>query len=1109
MKHAKATAAKHGTGAIASRTVHHQFLRLALIASVAVLSNSLTAADEPRLVLQKGNTSLVMNAVSVTPDGGLVSVAGSDGKIEVWNTESPSIQWTLSGHLGAIYALALDPKHMRLASGGEDRKVRLWDLTKGTQVAEFAGPIQPIRAVALSSDGNWAAAGGVDHDVRLWSVRTGKLMRTFTRNPEEVTQLGFSPDSRWLVSGSSSGGLKVWDVASGDLAYGTDGHQAPVTALAFSADSQLLALAESNKKVELWSMNSRVLTLSFSCLGSPEALAFGPGPMEVSAACVDTSGHNMTVTTHNISAGDEVRSFTTVLGLAPFLFELSGKWPIAFSEDGSKLAFADDFRTIGLWQVLQGHQMKSLGGVTQSVDALAFSPDKRLLALGSGDKSIRIWDSLTGQELRSLTGYTQTVRFLEFSPDGQSLTAVSNDRKATVWDPFSGRKIVEFSGGGSVVVGGNGRWLARKVGTTVTIYDARTGRSSAVLNGVTAKLEVSAIALSPNAKWLASWDRLGDEFRVWNVETQSLFTTVTHAEYMDAGPFLFSPDGTNLIWGRHNGAITLFNILDRATKYLCCHSPRWVNSITVSEDGSRLASAGEDQKLKVWDLGSGRELYTLAGHTGAARALAFTPSANALISGSDDGTATIWDLRNGTAMIDLLALTRGLGWLAAAKSGLFDGSAEGIRYVSWRDSDSAIYPFDRLYNDFFYPGLVSEVLSGVPPPAPSDIGARLRFPALREMAEQNLAHIEERSSKVFLCLARGASLKALNAVEVRGRGQPIELGADFVRDETNAACEWRKELPKQDGPWELFGTTSGWKPPVEQHGATNLTTTQQSTLHVLAVGVTKYDPSTRYTSGLSLDPLPLAASDAVSISDFFSQQKLQPGPYLAIDVVPPLLDDNATLPAIRDALSTLAQKTKPEDVVLLFFAGHGRIPPGQEMFYFMPYVPQRGYYAPSLEERNVGLSTAMLADAVRNLPGRRVVIVIDACQSGGVLDSLAKVAQVKIAVESRLASLDHTGASGQHREIAAGFYLLAAATPIQQAAEPFTSGNKKENGIFTTAVLEVLQGISLKQNHGVITMKEVQLAIVPLARHLADQKGANQTAFPYAVGAADFAISHK
>ena len=71
-----------------------------------------------------------------------------------------------------------------------------------------------------------------------------------------------------------------------------------------------------------------------------------------------------------------------------------------------------------------------------------------------------------------------------------------------------------------------------------------------------------------------------------------------------------------------------------------------------------------------------------------------------------------------------------------------------------------------------------------------------------------------------------------------------------------------------------------------------------------------------------------------------------------------------------------------------------------------------------------------LADALRNLRARTVVLILDACQAGGALDSLASVAEVKLAIEDRVA-LHSPGIS--HDAWPSGVYVLAAATLFRKA----------------------------------------------------------------------------
>jgi WD40 repeat protein len=68
-----------------------------------------------------------------------------------------------------------------------------------------------------------------------------------------------------------------------------------------------------------------------------------------------------------------------------------------------------------------------------------------------------------------------------------------------------------------------------------------------------------------------------------------------------------------------------------------------VYGVAFHPDGTRLATAGRDQAILLWDLARGEEVARLPGHTSYVWSLAFSPDGATLASGSGDFTVRLWD----------------------------------------------------------------------------------------------------------------------------------------------------------------------------------------------------------------------------------------------------------------------------------------------------------------------------------------------------------------------------------------------------------------------------------------------------------------------------------
>ncbi len=497
--------------------------------------------------------------------------------------------------------------------------------------------------------------------------------------------------------------------------------------------------------------------------------------------------------------------------------------------------------------------------------------------------------------------------------------------------------------------------------------------------------------------------------------------------------------------------------------------------------------------MKLWDVRTGRELKSLKGHTDSVRYVGFSPDGRRIVSGSDDNSMRLWDPLTGVELA-LLSSMKDSGWVVVDPDGLFDGSADAMRQISWRiGSTNEIVPLESFFNDFYYPNLLSEVMEGNRPIARVDISTLLQLPGLRAMMSQGLARIEKRSGKTVLCFSERPTA---DPPRLYLDTQPFAFDPnDLTFHREDSVCPWRKELP-DDKQYELLSTSIPVKAEAVKLAYEGVRSdTTQATLHVLTIGVGKYDLS---SSGFK--QLPGSVTGAEEIESFFNEQKRRTDKgYKAIRIWDGLYDAAATRDAIRQRLASMAREVKENDVVFLFFAGHGIVPAGQEMFYFAP-IDMRG--PNPQDQRETGLNTAMLAEAIREMPARRVVLIIDACQSGGAIESLAKIGEVKAKVEIRRAQTEKRERTNGHKH-EVGIYIIAATTPLQEAVQP-----KSGNGALVATLLEGLRSERVPVTRGEIWIRELIKHIQQRLPEVSAQIGQRHTPMIIASGI-DFMLAKK
>jgi WD40 repeat protein len=235
---------------------------------------------------------------------------------------------------------------------------------------------------------------------------------------------------------------------------------------------------------------------------------------------------------------------------------------------------------------------------------------------GDGDDRLRIWDVATGRVRKEIRGPGGSVRFLAVSPDGERVAvttyATHTAVRLSIYDVMSGERLFAAEGA-ALAYSPDGRWLATLDADlkTVVLRDARTHAVAVRFRGH--KDWVHGAAFSPDSRHLASCS-LDRTVRLWPIDPLP-------------PP---SPPGE-----AGEGSA-------RGCRVLRGHTDV-VFAVAFHPDGRRLATAGRDRAIWLWDLERGEDVARLQGHTSYVWSLAFSPDGATLASGSGDFTVRLWD----------------------------------------------------------------------------------------------------------------------------------------------------------------------------------------------------------------------------------------------------------------------------------------------------------------------------------------------------------------------------------------------------------------------------------------------------------------------------------
>lgn len=115
--------------------------------------------------------------------------------------------------------------------------------------------------------------------------------------------------------------------------------------------------------------------------------------------------------------------------------------------------------------------------------------------------------------------------------------------------------------------------------------------------------------------------------------------------------FAVSPDGHWLLLAQIESSSTPDPVVVELREHKIVDSLRGhqatVLGISFAGDSSRVVTACEDGKVRIWSVSDWKLLQTLSGHQGPVHWAEFSPDGNWVVSGSEDKTVRIWSVADG------------------------------------------------------------------------------------------------------------------------------------------------------------------------------------------------------------------------------------------------------------------------------------------------------------------------------------------------------------------------------------------------------------------------------------------------------------------------------
>lgn len=173
-----------------------------------------------------------VRALAVEPGNKWFASGAGDRTIKIWDLATGSLRLTLTGHISTVRGLAVSPRHPYLFSCGEDKMVKCWDLETNKVIRHYHGHLSGVYTLSLHPTLDVLVTGGRDGVARVWDMRTRSNIHVLSGHTQTVSDVKCQEADPQVITASLDSTVRLWDIAAGKTMGVLTHHKKGVRALA-------------------------------------------------------------------------------------------------------------------------------------------------------------------------------------------------------------------------------------------------------------------------------------------------------------------------------------------------------------------------------------------------------------------------------------------------------------------------------------------------------------------------------------------------------------------------------------------------------------------------------------------------------------------------------------------------------------------------------------------------------------------------------------------------------------------------------------------------------------------------------------------------------------